>query len=88
MGDFFNRAWKYLSGKKRTIALTYWTLLVPATTILWPEGAPDAIDKTSSMIGLILSFIGLGHAAVKSHAATKAAAASVVETDEMPNKTE
>ena len=67
-GESLKKFWNYLSGKKRTIALVYWSLLVPAVSILWPEGAPPEVAKTSSLIGLVLSFVGLGHAAVKSYA--------------------
>jgi len=77
-----SKTWNYLSGKKRNIALIYWSLLLPATTILWPEGPPIEIAKTSSLIGLILSYLGLGHAAVKKVQAPK----HVPETDEIPNK--
>ena len=70
IGDALKKFWVYLSGKKRTIALVYWPLLVPAVSILWPEGAPAEVVKTTSMIGLILSFVGLGHAAVKTVAKT------------------
>jgi hypothetical protein len=59
------KAWGYLSGKKRNIALLYWSILVPAITILWPEGAPPEVHKTSALIGLTLSYLGLGHAAIK-----------------------
>lgn len=75
--------WVYLSGKKRTIALTYWALIVPAITIMWPEGAPSEVTKVSGMVGLILSYIGLGHAAAKKMSSPKAE-----ETDALPNTTE
>jgi len=64
--------WSWLSGKKRTIALIYWSLVVPAVGIVWPTGAPGNVSKSVAIVGLILSFIGLGHAAVKSLANKKA----------------
>jgi hypothetical protein len=85
--DFFKKAWKYFSGKKRNIALIYWSLLVPAITIIWPDGAPAEVHKTSSLIGLFLSYLGLGHAAIKK-VNTGSSKPPVSETDEMPNKTE
>jgi hypothetical protein len=78
---FFASIWKYLSGKKRNIALIYWSLLVPAITIIWPEGAPPEVGKISSLVGLVLSYLGLGHAAAKKVAANK----KIAETDELPN---
>ena len=85
--NFFLKIWTYLSGKKRNIALIYWSLVVPAITILWPDGAPAEVHKTSSLIGLFLSYLGLGHAAIKK-ASTGTTKPQVAETNEMPNKTE
>jgi len=61
-----NKIWTYLSGKKRNIALVYWSLVLPALAIMYPEGAPDILRKSVELTGLMLGFIGLGHAAVKS----------------------
>lgn len=66
------KLWDFLSGKKRNIALIYWSIVVPAISILWPDGAPQEVYKTSSIIGLILSYLGLGHAAAKKAASRKA----------------
>ena len=79
--SFFANIWKSLSGKKRNIALIYWSLLVPAMTIVWPEGAPPEVGKISSLVGLVLSYLGLGHAAIK-----KSKAKKVLETDELPSE--
>ena len=57
--------WNWLSGKKRTIAEIYWGVAVPAVTIVWPEGAPAEVVKVVAVIGLVLTYLGLGHAAVK-----------------------
>ena len=57
--------WKLLDGRKRTISVIYWTLLVPAVAIIWPDQAPPAIAKILALIGLAFSALGLGHAAVK-----------------------
>lgn len=59
--------WKWLNGKKRTIALTYWTVVIPSIAVLWPQGAPDNIDKGAGLLGVLLSALGLGHAAIKSY---------------------
>jgi hypothetical protein len=57
--------WKWLSGKKRTIALIYWTILVPSVTVIWPEQIPQNITTLLGVVGLVLSALGLGHATVK-----------------------
>jgi len=63
--------WKWLSGKKRTIALGYWTIAVPVVAIWWPTGAPDNIDKIVAVVGVVLSAVGLGHAALKTYKVRK-----------------
>ena len=82
IGKKVKKLWGLLSGKKRNIALIYWSLLVPAVTIIWPEGAPPEIHKASAIVGLILSYLGLGHAAIK-----KTSFKPQV-TDELPDITE
>ena len=67
------KLWKFLSGKKRTIALLYWSIGLPAISILWPEGAPAEVYKATSIVGLSLSYLGLGHAAVKNAGTVKPA---------------
>jgi len=61
--------WNWLSGKKRTIALIYWSVVVPSLMVIWPngysEGFPLIFSKVVTVIGLLLSSLGLGHAAVK-----------------------
>jgi hypothetical protein len=59
--------WEWLSGKKRTIALIYWSIVVPAMAVIWPMGAPGAVSKTVTIVGLIMSALGLGHAAAKKY---------------------
>ena len=63
--------WNWLSGKKRIIALIYWSIVTPSLIIIWPEHIPSIVAKTSAIIGLILSALGLGHAAVKSYISGK-----------------
>lgn len=62
--------WKIINGKKRTIALIYWTILVPSITVIWPDGYTTAFSmvfaKTVTIVGFALSAVGLGHAAIKS----------------------
>ena len=58
-------AWKWADGKKRTIALIYWSLAMPAIAIIWPDHAPPLMTKIVELIGLLFSFLGLGHAVVK-----------------------
>lgn len=59
------KLWNYLSGKKRTIALLYWSVVIPALPIVFDNGVPADINKSVQIIGLLLSTIGLGHAAAK-----------------------
>jgi hypothetical protein len=60
------KVWKALDGKKTFIATLWWTVTVPAIAILWPEHVPAFISKTQQLVGLMLSFIGIGHKAAKS----------------------
>lgn len=62
--------WNWLDGRKRTIALIYWSIVVPCMGVIWPVNAPGAVSKTVTIVGLILSAVGLGHAAIKSRAAS------------------
>jgi len=63
--------WQVLSGKKRTIALLYWSVLVPSMMVIWPSGFPEGFPlifyKVVTIIGLLLSAVGLSHAAVKAN---------------------
>lgn len=86
------KLWDFLSGKKRNIALVYWSVVVPAVGILWPERAPEAVDKTVAFIGLFLSYIGLGHAVIKTRRSASACPTEnereVIVTDETPKEGE
>lgn len=63
--------WAWLSGKKRNIALIYWTIVIPSMVVVWPAGAPESISKAIAVIGIALSALGLGHAVVKIQSAKK-----------------
>lgn len=71
-----SKIWAWFSGKKRTIALIYWSVVVPSMMVIWPEGYPQGFplvfSKIVTIFGLLLSALGLGHAAVKSMASKKA----------------
>jgi len=66
---FFATIWGKLNNKKRTIALIYWSVVVPSMLVIWPDGYPDAFALTTykivTIFGFFLSAVGLGHAAVK-----------------------
>jgi hypothetical protein len=68
--NFFKKLWTLLDGKKRNIAIIYWSVLVPSMAIIWPEGfnSPSSIVfyKITTILGIFLSALGLGHAYVKS----------------------
>jgi hypothetical protein len=61
--------WQTLNGKKRTIALLYWSVLVPSMLVIWPNGFPEGFAlnfyKAVTIFGFLLSALGLGHAAIK-----------------------
>lgn len=67
--------WNLINGKKRTIALLYWSVLVPSMLVIWPDGYPEGFPlifyKIVTIFGFLLSALGLGHAAVKAKAAKK-----------------
>ena len=63
--------WQVLDGKKRLIALVYWSVLMPSLAVIWPDGFTTpfsiAFYKITTIFGMFLSAIGLGHAAVKKY---------------------
>ena len=59
------KLWQFMDGKKSTLALLYWTVVVPSLVILWPDNVPVWIDKSTAILGLLLSALGLGHGIVK-----------------------
>lgn len=68
---FFKTVWSKLNNKKRTIALIYWSVLIPSIAVIWPNGCPEGFplifSKCVTIFGFLLSAVGLGHAAVKSN---------------------
>ena len=65
IGSALASIWNFLSGKKRNIALAYWSIVVPSIVIIWPTQIPSGVGKASAIAGLILTVIGLGHGLVK-----------------------
>ena len=65
IGSALMSIWNFLSGKKRNIALAYWSIVVPSIVIIWPTQIPSGVGKASAIAGLILTVIGCGHAIVK-----------------------
>lgn len=61
--DKIKKFWDVLNGKKRTIALVYWTLFEMLSVL--PVMIPEDINAVIVKIGVMLSALGLGHAAVK-----------------------
>lgn len=61
------KLWAALSGKKRTIAALYWGIVLPSMPIVWPDGVPENINKIAVITGLVLTYMGLGHAAIKKY---------------------
>ncbi len=65
MVNKIKKAWKWANGRKRKMALIYWSILTPCLLIAWPAGMPILIFKIHAIIGTILSGIGYGHAWAK-----------------------
>lgn len=65
----FKKIWNVLNGRKRTIALIYWAVVVPSLMVIWPDGfhthTAMITYKVCTIFGFVLSALGLGHAAVK-----------------------
>jgi hypothetical protein len=62
-----NNLWQWLNGKKTVIAEFYWTALAGINLIWFPNGLPPTMNKIYLSIGVILTFIGLGHKAAKKY---------------------
>ena len=56
---------KLINGKKTIFAAFYNTVAWPAIMIIYNNDAPDYLIKANMIIGLILTFIGLGHKGIK-----------------------
>jgi len=73
----FKFIWEKLNYKKRTIALLYWSVIVPSMLVVWPDGFPEGFPlifyKSVTIFGFLLSALGLGHAAVKAKASNSQA---------------
>jgi hypothetical protein len=60
---FLKSIWAFLDGKKTIIACIYWSFMLPALNIIYPNGIPGNLNKITLLTGLILSALGLGHKA-------------------------
>lgn len=59
------KLWKFFSGKKRTIAVIYWGTVLPGLAVIYPDGIPGEVKHVAGITGLVLTYLGLGHALVK-----------------------
>ena len=59
--------WTYLNGKKTTIAALYWGTVMPGLLVLYPAGVPGNVNKWVTLVGLLLTSLGLGHKAAKAY---------------------
>lgn len=68
------KLWNWLSGKKRTIAEMYWGLWIPIALFLPSAGVqlPTKVTLWSGIVGLLFTYLGLGHAAIKAQTIKKA----------------
>lgn len=55
---------KLPKGTLRTVAVMYWSVVLPGLAVWWPEGAPEVVMKSVMLAGLALNAMGLGRAAV------------------------
>ena len=65
MIKFLKDAWNWLDGKKTVIATIFWTIVMPTLNVVYPNGIPSTLNKTTIIIGTFLGTIGLGHKAIK-----------------------
>jgi hypothetical protein len=65
------KLWNWFNGKKTIIAEFYWTALAGIILIWFPSGLPPVPNKVYLSVGIIFTFIGLGHKAFKATIATK-----------------
>lgn len=59
------RFWKWLSGKKTIIATFYNSVTWPAIMVIAENTPPNWLVKVNIVVGLILTFVGLGHKIIK-----------------------
>jgi len=83
--------WAWLDGKKRGIALIYWTVVMPAMQVIWPNGFPEGfatnLNKSVIIFGLLLTTLGFGHAYAKSRAAVNSTDETLVDVlEEKPEE--
>jgi len=66
--------WAYLSGKKRNIACAWWGLVIPMYGYLQEMhvAVPHWAVIVVALVGLVLTYLGLGHAAIKAKTASDA----------------
>lgn len=57
--------WKWLNGKKRHLAHVYWTIVIPSSVVIFPDGVPKYTNMVIAVLGIIFTSIGYGHAAIK-----------------------
>jgi hypothetical protein len=50
---------------KRDMACIYWGLLLPMLPVIFDGNVPDDVTKWVTVVGLVLTYFGLGHAVVK-----------------------
>ena len=63
--------WKWLNGKKTTIAAVYNTAVPLIFQIWFADGVPDMVMKVHLTIGALFTVLGLGHKFVKSQIGVK-----------------
>jgi hypothetical protein len=59
--------WIWLDGKKTIISTIFWSITMPSLNIIYPDGIPTYLNKTTLIIGTILSALGITHKIVKTN---------------------
>lgn len=59
------KIWKWLNGKKTTIASLYWDIGASIILIWFPAGLPPIANKINLTLGVCLTAAGLGHKTAK-----------------------
>ena len=83
MVEMIKKVWD-IDGLKRLVALLYWSVVSPSLPIIWSTGVPSEVNKVYLVVGLLLSALGLGHAAVKKYVNGKVVDPTVPVPEEKP----
>jgi len=64
-GLIMSKFMKWFDGKKTALASAYWLFTMQILPVWFPNGTPEDINKALITLGAVLTYIGLGHKAMK-----------------------